>query len=221
MEGIFHKAVVDMHNLYGLNVQLGEVNSTIPDPGQTGVSDVQASALWALDFSLDMARIGIRRINFHLHDGSVYNPLLISSPSPGVFVNQIQPEYYGLYAFKAAKAKQFLPVTLTTSANIRAYALSQCATCAITVYIINKDMSATGTVQISLSTPGTSATYIELAAPSLSAYAQDVRYGGVQFDNATGLLSGPFQALSVQADNTGVYSVTLSNAAAGILTIQP
>ena len=218
---IFQLAVADSGNMFKLKVQIDETNSTIPDPGQTGVSDVQASALWALDYALAMARLGVRRMNFHIHEGSFYDPIQVTSPSPGVYSNQVEPEYYAMYAFTAAKGQQFLPVTVSSTANVRAYALSTCATCAITVYLINKDLAASGTVTVSLSTPGTSASYFELAAPSLSSYAQNVTYGGVQINAATGLLSGPVQTTPIQPDGTGSFTVNLDNAAAGILTIQP
>jgi hypothetical protein len=185
------------------------------------VSDVQASALWALDYSLAMARFGVRRMNYNIHQPSYYDPVVITTSAPGVFSDQVQPEYYALYAFSAAKGQQFLPATIQSSANIRAYALSQCSTCAITVYLINKDLSASGSVQISLSAPAASATYFELSAPSLSSPAQDVLYGGVQFNNSTGALAGPVQTTPIQPGATGVYTVVLDNAAAGILTIQP
>ena len=220
-EAIFHKAVSDIQSLYKMNVQIDETNSTIPDPGQTGVSDVQASGLWALDYALDMARIGVRRINFHIHQGSYYNPILVTNSGPRMFSDQVQPEYYGMYALLPAKGQQFLPVTLTTTANIRAYALSTCATCAITVYLINKDLSAFGPVQVSLSTPATAATYYELSAPSLASPAANVTIGNQQFNNTTGLLSGPPQHIPIQPDANGNYTVNLDNAAAGILTIQP
>ena len=220
VEKNFTKAVGDMSSLFKLNVQLGETNSTEPDPGQSGVSNVQASALWALDYALDMARIGVRRINFHTHDGSFYDPIQ-TTVSGTAYTNQVQPEYYGLYAFNLAKGLKFLPVTTTVTANVRVYALAECGRCAITVFLINKDTSAAGTVQISLSTPATSATYFELSAPSLSSSAQNISYGGAQFNNATGILTGPVQTIPVQPGNTGVYTITLDSAAAGILTIQP
>lgn len=217
----FQKVGTDMRNLFHINAQIDETNTVQPDPGQPGVSDVQASAIWALDYALQMARVGIRRMNFHIHDGAVYNPIVISSPSPGVFTNQVQPQYYGLYAFSAAKGQTFLPVTISTSANIRAYALSTCSTCATTVYLINKDLSASGSVQINLSSPAHAATYLEMVAPALSSPASAVTYGGVQFSNATGLLNGTVQTTAVEPDDTGAYTVILDNAAAGILTIQP
>jgi len=217
----FLKAVTDLWNLYGMQVQIDETNSSAPDPGLQGVSDVQASALWTLDYALSMARIGVRRLNFHIHNGSYYDPLVITPGGNGIFSNQVQPQYYAMYAFNAAKSQQFLPLAVTSSANVRAYALSQCPTCAITIFLVNKDMSASGPVQISLSAPATTASYLELSAPSLTSQASSVLFGGVQFNNSTGSLTGPPQAVAIQPDSNGTYTVQLDNAAAGILTIQP
>jgi hypothetical protein len=219
-EQVFTQAVSDAQTKFGLSVQLDESGSVSVDPGQPGVSNVQAAVLWELDFALDMARLGVRRSNFHIHDGSYYIPIQVNSTGSGYQV-EVMPTYYSLYGFGAAKGQQFLPVTTTTSANIRAYALSTCATCATTVYLINKDLTASGTVQISLSTPATNATYFEIAAPSLSSFVQDITYGGVQFSNSTGTLTGPVQSQTIQPDSNGNYTVTLDNAAAGVLTIQP
>ncbi len=220
-EATFHKAVTDMQSMFKLSVQLDETNSTIPDPGQTGVSDVQASALWALDYILDMARIGIKRMNFHMHLGSYYNPIVVTNLGVAGYSNQVEPEYYAMYAALAAKGKQFSTVTVTSPANIRAYALSTCATCALTVYIINKDLSAFGSVQVNVPYHTTSATYYELSAPALNSPAANVTLGGSQFSNATGLISGPPQTIPVSPDANGNYTVNLDYAAAGILTITP
>jgi hypothetical protein len=221
VQAVYQKAVGDLSSLYNLRVQIDETNSSSPDPGVTGVCDVQASALWALDYALDMARFGVRGMNFHIHAGSYYDPIVINSSGPGLFSNQVQPEYYAMYAFNAAKGQQFLPLTISSSANIRAYALSKCSTCAISVYLINKDLTASGEIQVSLSAPATSATYFELSASSLASPASGIFYGGVQFDNSTGLLTAPPQRTTIQADASGNYTVLLDNAAAGILTIQP
>jgi hypothetical protein len=43
----------------------------------------------------------------------------------------------------------------------------------------------------------------------------------VQFSNSTGTLTGPVQSQTIQPDSNGNYTVTLDNAAAGVLTIQP
>jgi hypothetical protein len=220
-ESIFSRAVSDATSKFGLSVQLDESGNVSVDPGQPGVSNVQAAVLWELDFGLDMARLGIRRANFHIHDGSYYIPIQVNSTGAGSYQVQVMPSYYSLYALSAAKGQEFLPVTTTTSANIRAYALSTCPTCPITVYLINKDLTESGSVQIGLSAPATNATYFEIAAPALSSMVQDITYGGVQFSNATGQLTGPVQTQTIQPDVNGNYTVTLDNAAAGILTIQP
>ncbi len=217
----FGKAVMNVRSMFGMNVQIDETNNVSPDPGQPGVSDVQASGIWALDFALQMARVGIRRMNFHFHQGSIYNPILINNAGSGQFTDQVQPEYYGLYAFNAAKGQQFLPVTVSAaSANITSYALSTCATCAITVYLINKDLTASGTVLVGLSAPATTASYVQLTAPSLTSTNEFVTYGGVQF-GSNGALTGPVQSTPVSPDQNGNYTVPLPNATVTILTIQP
>jgi hypothetical protein len=217
-ENAFNAALAAMAP-YGLAVQIGETNS-VSGEGQPGLSDTQAAALWALDYMLDMARIGISRLNVHIHDGSSYDPVLSTSPSPGVYVNQVEPIYYAMYAFGAAKRLSFLPLTTTTSANVRAYALSTCPTCAITVFVINKDLTASGTVQIALSAPAAGASLLQLAAPALSSPAASVTYGGQQFSNSTGLLTGTLQSTPVFPQSNGTYTFTLNNATAAVLIIQ-
>lgn len=215
----FTLAVNDMQSLFGLLVQVDETGSTSIDPGEPGVANVQAAALWALDYELAMAQIGVHGLNFHCHEGSYYPPINVTA-SGGKFTNTITPCYYSLYAFGSAKGQQFLPVAVTTSANITAYALSKGSTDAITLYIVNKDLSASGEVQIGLSSPAHAASYVELSAPSLSSLVEDVTLGGVQFSTTTGALTGALQVTNIQPSN-GLYTVTLPNAAAIIMTIHP
>jgi hypothetical protein len=209
-----------MQSDFGLSVQIDETGSVSVDPGQPGVSNVQASALWALDYELAMAQLGVKAVNFHCHQGSYYPPINVTESRSGVFTNTVYPCYYSLFAFGSARGQQFLPVKVSSSANITAYALSKGATDAVTLYIVNKDMSASGQVQIELSSAAHAASYVELTAPSLTSYVQDVTLGGVQFSDTTGELTGSPQTTSVQPSN-GIYTVTLPNATAIIMTIQP
>jgi Glycosyl hydrolase family 79 C-terminal beta domain len=201
---------------YGLNLQIGETNSTACS-GQNGVSNAQASALWGMDHMLNTARLGIRRMNFHMGGTSYYNAVQASSTNG--FSNQVEPLYYAMYLFQAAKGQSFLPVTLDTSANIRAYALSACAGCPVYLYVINKDLSAVGPVSVSVPAAGGDATLLALSAPSVDSLAAEVSYGGVQFNNATGALTGTPQTSVVVPDSNGVYTFDLPNAAAVLLTI--
>lgn len=200
---------------YGLNLQMGETNSTACS-GQNGVSNAQASALWGLDHMLNTARMGVRRMNFHMGGTSYYNAVQTVSASGG---NTVQPLYYAMYMFQPAKGQSFLATTINTSSNITAYALSACASCPVYLYVINKDLTATGPVSITVPAPGGSATLLELSAPSVSSFVANLSYGGVQFNNSTGILTGTPQTSTVTPDSSGVYTFNLDNAAAVLLTI--
>ena len=201
---------------YGLDLQIGETNS-VACSGQNGVSNAQASALWGLDHMLNTARLGIRRMNFHMGGTSYYNA--VQTSTTGGFSNQVEPLYYAMYLFQAAKGQSFLPVTIDTGANIRAYALTACAGCPVSLYVINKDLSAAGAVSVSVPAAGGDATLLALSAPSVDSLAAGVSYGGVQFNNATGALTGTPQTSVVAPDSNGVYTFDLPNATAVLLTI--
>ncbi len=73
---------------YGLNLQMGETNSTACG-GQNSVSNAQTSALWGLDHMLNAARLGVRRMNFHMGGTSFYNAVQTTS-SGSIFSNQVR-----------------------------------------------------------------------------------------------------------------------------------
>jgi hypothetical protein len=124
-----------------------------------------------------------------------------------------------MYMFQAAKGQSFLPVTINTSSNITAYALTACPNCPVYLYVINKDLAATGPISVTVPAPGGNATMLELSAPSVASLASDVSYGGAQFSNTTGVLTGTPQTSTVASDGNGVYTFNLDNAAAVLLTI--
>ncbi len=206
---------------YGLQLQMGETNSTACS-GQNGVSNAQAAALWGLDHMLSTAQLGVRRMNFHLGGTSYYNPVQTASSS-GSFTNQVQPLYYAMYLFQAAKRKLFLPVTINSVSNVSAYALSDCPNCTMYVYVINKDLSASGTVSIVApkAPKKGNATALALSAPSVSSLAADVTLGGVEFSNSTGELAGAPQTSTVAPDDNGVYTFSVANATAVLVAIRP
>ena len=63
--------------------------------GKPGVSDIFASALWALDSMWILADNGCQGINFHTGVGLCYSPVIHEN---GTFV--AKPEYYAMLAFK-------------------------------------------------------------------------------------------------------------------------
>lgn len=76
---------------------IDELN-TVSCQGLEGVSDTQASALWAIDSLFEAARIGVDGVNFHMWPGAVPNQLWSTSLTP-------RPIYGGILMFhKAAPA---------------------------------------------------------------------------------------------------------------------
>lgn len=77
--------------------RMDELN-TVSCQGLEGVSDTQASALWAIDSLFEAARIGVDGVNFHMWPGAVPNQLWTTNLTP-------RPIYGGILLFhKAAPA---------------------------------------------------------------------------------------------------------------------
>lgn len=94
----------------GLSYILGETNS-YSCHGAPGVSNAAGAALWALDYTLYAAQIGISRVHFHDGIGYKYNliqPLTLTrsildgSPLASPLAPHVQPPYYA--AIIAAEA---------------------------------------------------------------------------------------------------------------------
>lgn len=212
---------------YHLPIAMAETNSASCG-GMPGVSNAFAAALWGLDYSFSIAQDGFVAVDFHTSyrpgGGSSYNPVdtygTQTASGKWHYRNVAQPLYYGLYLFsKNASGAEFLPASVQSHANIRAYALTHCAGCAVKVVVLNKDLKASGDVHIRLDRKMSKASLLLLEAPSLDARADQVKYGGQQFDSE-GKIGVP-HTQSVRPNHDGSYSFVLPNAAAAVLTIEP
>lgn len=206
----------------GLPLEIGETNSTACG-GKHGVDDVFAATAWGLDWLFTNFNLGIRRINFHM-DGAFYSAVHVypaTHPDGSVtYRNRVEPLYYAMYAFSTlAQGRHTLHVAVSSGANITAYAVRSSSTGPVTVFVINKDLGASGTVAVNLSTSMGKASLLVVRAPTLTSNA--VSYGGVKFDNKTGRLTGTPQKSTVNPDSAGTYSFDLRNASIAILTINP
>jgi hypothetical protein len=214
----------------GVPIALAETNSASCG-GMPGVSDAFASAAWGLDWMFSAASVGYRNMDFHSSyrtGGSSYVAVQVYGTKTGSrwkYENIAQPLYYAMYAFaRHASGRALLPVQIQTAANIRAYAVTRCAGCALTVFIINKDSDASGQVQINLDPPQEPeipaaawgpATMLALSAPALNSKAGDVHYGGAQFDSHGHIFGVKWQPVT----GTGIYMVDLPKAAIAILRV--
>lgn len=206
---------------------LAETNSASCG-GMPGVSNAFAAALWGLDSLFSGAEDGYSGINFHISyrsDGSSYNPIDTYKDAGGLttgaYENVAEPLYYAMYLFaQNASGKHLLPVETKTAENVRAYATSACASCAVSVVVINKDARAAGLVRIRITRQKRGpAALLLLKAPTLQSAASAVSYGGEHFDRS-GRIGAPHKE-QVRMSEKGEYDVELPNAAAAVLVVPP
>ncbi len=208
-----------------LPLALAETNSASCG-GMAGVSNAFASAVWGLDYMFNIASDGYSNINFHFSyrtGGSAYNPVQSFSWKTGNemhYRNVAQPLYYAMYMFaQKASGEHLLPASVESKANITAFATTACPDCEVHVFIINKDEKASGTVRVHLAGHAGAGTLLVLQAPSLGSMADNVRYGGQQFDT-DGHIGTP-GTTSVAPGENGNYIFTLPNASAAVLSVAP
>jgi Glycosyl hydrolase family 79 C-terminal beta domain len=207
----------------GLPFRMGEMNS-ISCGGETGVSDIFASALWAVDVMFEFANVGVDGVNFHNGNGGAYALFQFNTAIMGntttYSIGSIRPEYYGLLFFQmgTANTPKLLPVTLSTSANLKVWATVD-AQGVVRIVFINKDEALQGVVSISLPGYGVGA-ITRLTAANYQA-TTGITLGGQTFDGSQdGTPQGSAYTEAASA-NGGVYSVALGPTSAALLTINP
>jgi hypothetical protein len=82
---------------HGKAIRVDETNS-VSCFGAQDVSNTFAAALWALETSFAMARVGVDGVNFHTLPGAVYG-LFSFRRVHGRWAGHVAPAYYGLLAF--------------------------------------------------------------------------------------------------------------------------
>jgi|GEM_PF-1835032 len=200
---------------------IDEGNSVVCS-GVQGVSDVYASALWAVDEELNFAQEGAA--GYYMH-GTVtqcygttsfpyYTPLCAASAADQAAGNlSAQPEFYGLAAVHAAGTGSFLQVGNPASATVRTYAI-QHADGSVTVVLDNvADPASNGATAVQLNLPRTfgSASRFDLSASSLTTQS-GITLGG-QTVHSDGTLPAPTTTSSTVGSNTFSTSVPAGDAA--------
>lgn len=163
---------------YNLPYRITEVNS-IWDYGKPGVSDVFASALWALDFMYMVFEFNGQGVNFHAGQG-FYSPI---DKVGETFV--AKPEYYAMLAFHAGAHGRLVPVDVNKGLPIlRAYACLDGKVEYVT--LINKEKTQDIAFAIRPGLNAASAEVLPLSAPGLAAKT------GVSFAGSTVDANGGF-----------------------------
>ncbi len=201
----------------GKAIRVDELNS-VACFGARGVSNTSASALWTLETSFAMARVGVDGLNFHTLPAARYGLFSFCRIHHRWF-GHVAPDYYGLLTFAAAAPPgSNLPSTSVPSNGLQMWATRTRAG-AIRVVLINSGNS-TRTVGVRISAAAGSAALSYLRARSLS--SQSVTLEGRTFGEltSTGLLANQIPPRPVAVPLVhGLYVVPVPSPSAALLTL--
>ena len=209
----------------GVPIRIDEMNS-VTCGGQPGVSDVFASALWALNALFEAMADGIDGVNIHTFPGTA-NQLYSFTRTRGQWAATVRPEYYGLLMFAQAAppGARLLWIVQQHTGQTRAWA-TMGSDGHIRVVLINDSTTESRSVLVRAPAPGGPAQLERLLAPS--AYAKGaVTLGGQGFgaQTTTGMLSGPGSTVTLPAPSSAgaiaSYEFDLPAASAAMLTLAP
>jgi len=204
---VINTAALNAHMPY----RISECNS-INGGGKTGVSDVFASALWALDFMWMVAVNNGQGVNFHGGSGGAYSPFALLSSGQVV----ARPEYYAMLAFKyAADGAAILPVAFVNQGyKCTVYACSKPGTTAIT--IINEEDKQNLNFKMQFTNLATSIHIVRLTAPSITATA------GISFSGNVVNPDGIFQLGKTEdyTNASNMFTVSIPAASAAVILVQ-
>jgi hypothetical protein len=144
--------------------RISETDSAACDSAP-GIANTYAAALWVIDYMLTGAEDGINGMNFHTGLNikcASYSPLCGTSVR---YRYAPQAEYYGLLFTHLLGAGQLLPVTVESSLNVSAFALSPFSGGGPHVMVENLSATPT-TATLQVGGNPQSATILHLAAPS-------------------------------------------------------
>ena len=136
-------AAVNTVHQFGIPFRIGEINS-LSSGGAEGISNAFGSALWAVDIMFEFAQIGVDGVNWHTNSCCAYDAFEFDSHGTGASttysLTSVNPLYYGLLFFQEAtgNSAHLLPVTLTTEANVKAWATVD-ASDTTRLVLLNKD----------------------------------------------------------------------------------
>lgn len=206
---------------HGLPLRLDETNSSGLG-GIPGVSDAYASALWAMDYTLLMARNGVAGLNFHGGLGLCgpalrhYSPICATSAAErSAKVYSARPEYYGLWLASRMAPGRFLPATVTTGRNLTAYAVEG-SDGAMRIALIEKDPVG-GSIRVAVRAGGLSGTasVLRLTGGSLTA-TSGVAIQGSSVDRHGRLNPGQPDLVTL---SEGVLTAGLPLGSAALITV--
>jgi hypothetical protein len=210
----------------GKPLRVDETNSAWGG-GIDGVSNKYGSALWALDYSLELGQAGVAGLNFHgglgvcdqpIWNGKwqLYTPICASSRAGELAqIYEVMPIYYGLWMARQLGAGRFLPVTLATDRNITAYAVRG-DDGRLRLAVISKEDPAAGPVDLAVAVggPNRGAGVITMTGSSLTGV--DTAVQGARVDSDGHLRPGRPTRAQVR---DGALSLEIAAGSAAVITL--
>jgi hypothetical protein len=145
--------------------------------GAAGVSDVQAAALWSLDFMYGIASHDGAGVNFHGGTSTQfplrYSPIVFSGLTP----TGVQAVYYGELLWKLAGTGPLHAASVSGGSGVTAWAIGR------SVFVNNEGSAA---LSVTLPAPASKALGYMLTAPSLTAKSITIAGAKVSADGAFG-----------------------------------
>ncbi len=199
---------------HGLPFRISEGNS-IWGQGKPGISNVFASALWALDFMWSVAENKGQGVNFH--GGGVrfvYTPINTANG-----VTTAKPLYYAMLAFKyGAVGNKIIQPRFLNPNPYDNYSVHACVSPdnATLVTIINKETAKNFSFTLQLSKTASNIQVARLSAPSITAIA------GVSFAGSTVNSDGSFEPANPEEYRTSQksFTVTVPAGSAAVVTVR-
>lgn len=199
------------------SIRVDELNS-VACFGAPGVSNTFASALWALETSFAMARVGVDGLNFHTLPAAAYG-LFSFRRIRGHWLGHVAPDYYGLLTFaRVAPPGSKMLSTSGPSDGLQTWA-TEAPTGAIHVVLINTGPSLrTVGVRIPAASGPASLTYLRSPALSSGSVTLNGRtFGGL---TSTGTLSETAAGKPVAVRPvSGNYVIRAPTPSAALLTL--
>jgi hypothetical protein len=195
--------------------------------GIDGVSNTHAAALWSLDYSLQLAQLGLSGINFHgglgvcnqpIWNGKwqLYTPVCADNAADqAAQVYRAMPIYYGIWMARQMGPGTFLPLTLSTDRNVDAYAVRG-DDGRLRIALVEKEDVSAGPVRVSLDLGRGSGTAEVLRLTGSALSAADTAVQGATVDRSGRLRPGRPDRVRVR---DGSLSLDLAGGSAAIVTL--